>query len=96
MFALQLKAGDVLSESCSMSFCLVWSRIQPCAQAPGLEREGVWVGSSTSDSGLQAMPWCRHGVRAGMVMISFSVRYLAHQAVLMPSLQSSLGPLIPP
>lgn len=48
------------------------------------------------DSELEVMPWRRHGVSAGTAMISFSVTYPAHQAVLMPSLQLSLGPLIPP
>lgn len=62
MFALQLKAGEVLSESCSLSFCLVWSRTQPCAQAPGQDREGAWLGSSPPQTELQVMPWCRHRV----------------------------------
>lgn len=79
-----------------MSF---WSRIQPCAQAPGQERE---AGEGGSVGGLQditceleVVPWHRHSVSAGTVMISFSATYPAHQAELVLSLQLSLGPLIP-
>lgn len=101
MFALQLRAGEVVSESCSISFCLVWSRIQPCAQAPGQRKEAGPGGSvgelqHIPDSELEVMPWCRPSVSAGTAMISFSVMYPAHQALLMPSLQLSLGLLIPP
>lgn len=86
---------EVISESCSMSFCLVWSRIQPCAQAPGQEREAGHGGSVGGlqhfpDSELEVMPWCRHGGDQLLCHVP------THQAVLILSFQLPLGPLIPP